>query len=339
MNTACAYTLYLDKLSSTSQRSIKSQLNSIGQRLGWSTDDIATKIQSIDYQTALQIRAMLVSARLSARSINRAMTAIKGIMKIAVIVGKVDQLQYLQIQSIGNLKHGEHAGSPLTAEQAAALLKRLQSAKTPLDTRNAAITTLLLGTGLRRSELCMLQFNQLRTGEHSLYVAKGKGNKSRTVFLPQWVIPFMERWLAIRSHQNGYLFCAVVSQQKATLAVTDNREHSAEAHQSTSLLSQLKAVPKVIPVDVSSGLDPSTIYRIVQGMTKAIGLEDVSPHDLRRTFITRLLEQNVDINTVRQMAGHASIATTTIYDKRDKRFMKSAAEQLNYQLVHKDKSS
>ena len=62
----------------------------------------------------------------------------------------------------------------------------------------------------------------------------------------------------------------------------------------------------------------------------AIGVEGVSPHDLRRTFITRLLEQNVDLNTVRQMAGHADIATTIMYDKRDQQVMQKAASQLSY---------
>jgi len=51
---------------------------------------------------------------------------------------------------------------------------------------------------------------------------------------------------------------------------------------------------------------------------------------LRRTFITRLLEQNVDLNTVRQMAGHADIATTIMYDKRDQQVMQKAASQLSY---------
>ena len=72
------------------------------------------------------------------------------------------------------------------------------------------------------------------------------------------------------------------------------------------------------------------VLRLVKTKLQHIGVENASPHDLRRTFITRLLEQNVDLNTVRQMAGHASITTTTIYDKRDMQFMQQAARSLSY---------
>ena len=79
-----------------------------------------------------------------------------------------------------------------------------------------------------------------------------------------------------------------------------------------------------------SKLSSSFIYSLIRKSLAAIGVEGVSPHDLRRTFITRLLEQNVDLNTVRQMAGHADIATTIMYDKRDQQVMQKAASQLSY---------
>ncbi|MNI89369.1 Tyrosine recombinase XerD [compost metagenome] len=56
------------------------------------------------------------------------------------------------------------------------------------------------------------------------------------------------------------------------------------------------------------------------------GMARFTPHDMRRTFITRLLEQGVDINTVRQLAGHSDISTTTRYDCRGEEMKISASK-------------
>lgn len=58
------------------------------------------------------------------------------------------------------------------------------------------------------------------------------------------------------------------------------------------------------------------------------GAKPDTPHDLRRTFITRLLEQGVDINVVRQLAGHADISTTTRYDCRGRQAVDRASRAL-----------
>jgi len=59
------------------------------------------------------------------------------------------------------------------------------------------------------------------------------------------------------------------------------------------------------------------IYRLIKDRSaQSIG-ESVTPHDLRRTFVTTLLSANIDLNTVRQAAGHQSIQTTAIYDFRN----------------------
>ena len=52
----------------------------------------------------------------------------------------------------------------------------------------------------------------------------------------------------------------------------------------------------------------------------------MTTHDLRRTFATRLLEKDVDITTVKNLMGHSSISTTTLYDRRGDDAMKRAAK-------------
>lgn len=324
----CAYALYLGRLSPNSRKSIQSQLNMIGRTLQWPVNEIPARLQQIDYQSAMQCRSLMVSAGYAARSINRAMVSLKGLLKVSALLGNIDQIQLLQIQSIPNLKHGEHRGSPLTAEQAVTLLNLLKSARTVLEIRNSAMIAVLLGTGLRRSEIVSLRQQDFDPLENTLFVAKGKGNKSRPVFIPLWTLQFLRIWLDIRGNSDGYLFCSLPSQFNQ---VPKNESSRCQLDASTGrLLANLRVVQKVNHLDTGSALDGSTIYRIVRKITAAVGLTDVSPHDFRRTFITRLLELNVDINTVRQMAGHANIATTSMYDKRTDKMMRQAVKNLSF---------
>lgn len=299
MSTVCPCALYLGRLSPTSRSSIGSQLKSIARLMNW-PDDYAPYFAKIDYQQALVIRAVLTNAGWQPRSINRAMIAIRGIVKVAVMTGIADQKDAAHIATINRLKHPEHQGTPLSASQVNQLFDMLVNGNSAVSKRNVTIFALLLGTGLRRSELVSLILSDYDRRNHTLLVRHGKGNKSRLLFMPKWCQEHMAEWLRLRRLEDGYLLCKTYTNGK-------------------------------IVTDV--GLTVSAVYRLIKSKLAAIGVPNVSPHDMRRTFITRLLEQNVDINTVRQMAGHADISTTTVYDKRDHQFMKQAALTLCYQSV------
>jgi integrase/recombinase XerD len=276
MSTASPYALYLSKLSATSRVSIASQLRSIARIMGWPLDDV-THFNRINYQEMLQIRTLLQHEGWTPRSINRAQVALK---------------------SISQLKYPEFQGTALTKQQVKSLFEMLARSTSATGIRNIALFAVLLGTGLRRSELVALDIKDLDLSKQTLLVRHGKGNKSRTVFLPEWCQQHLQNWLALRSKQAGFLFCPV------------------------------QVAGKVSP---DCAISVSLVFRLIKSKLKRIGVENASPHDLRRTFITRLLEQNVDLNTVRQMAGHAAITTTTIYDKRDVQFMQQAAAALRYE--------
>ncbi|WP_345855755.1 tyrosine-type recombinase/integrase [Shewanella algae] len=297
MTAATPYALYLSRLSATSQRSIHSQMRSIGKLMDWHSSELELKLSAIDYQQAMQLRALMVHAGWSARSINRAMTAIRNIVKVAALMGKADVSQVAHIETIGQMKHGQHQGNPLTNEQVTALFTRLKEQKTDYGKRTFAIFALFLGTGLRRSELAALKLSELDLEKQTLTVLAGKGNKSRILFLPAWVVQALVTWLKVRGQQQGYLICKC----------------------------SLTGIKRT-----GTAVSPDTLYRIVRETLSELGIPGVSPHDLRRTFITRLLSQRVDINTVRQMAGHADISTTTLYDKRSDDFMRQAAARLNF---------
>lgn len=297
MSTASPYALYLSKLSATSRVSIASQLRSIARIMGWPLDDV-TRFNRINYQEMLQIRTLLQHEGWAPRSINRAQVALESIVKIAVMMKQADAEQLEQLSTISKLKYPEFQGTALTKQQVKSLFEMLTRSTSATGIRNVALFAVLLGTGLRRSELVALDIKDLDLSKQTLLVRHGKGNKSRTVFLPEWCQQHLQNWLALRSKQAGFLFCPV------------------------------QVGGKVSP---DCAISVSLVFRLIKSKLKRIGVENASPHDLRRTFITRLLEQNVDLNTVRQMAGHAAIITTTIYDKRDVQFMQQAAAALRYE--------
>ena len=71
-----------------------------------------------------------------------------------------------------------------------------------------------------------------------------------------------------------------------------------------------------------------SVYDIVQQRAEQAQIGNVRPHDLRRTFVTQLLEAGVDLNTTRQLAGHQDIQTTARYDFRSEKAQKKAVQQL-----------
>jgi hypothetical protein len=77
-------------------------------------------------------------------------------------------------------------------------------------------------------------------------------------------------------------------------------------------------------------LSDRSAYAIVNRRVEQAGLIKASPHDLRRSFITYLLDCDVDIGTVADMAGHADVNTTRIYDRRQKKRNIKAAGKINF---------
>jgi integrase/recombinase XerD len=77
-------------------------------------------------------------------------------------------------------------------------------------------------------------------------------------------------------------------------------------------------------------MSASGIYDIVVRRGARAGLKHISPHDLRRTCLTSLLDGDVDIGTVASIAGHVSVDTTRIYDRGQDKRNKKAIEKLGY---------
>lgn len=160
--------------------------------------------------------------------------------------------------------------------------------------RDKAILETLFSTGLRVSELAGLLKEQVNLKEDEFSV-RGKGRKLRVVFLSDQAKYWLKKYLESRGDVNPYLFVSHDKAHKKTkLKPGNNRSEE----------NKVDAEP----------LTTRSIQRIVAKYTKAAGItKPVTPHTLRHSFATDLLQNGADIRSVQTMLGHSSITTTQIY--------------------------
>ena len=164
-------------------------------------------------------------------------------------------------------------------------LGRVRAASTRSeDPLTQPIVTILLDTGLRVSELCGLDLDDMDLEDKSALVIGGKGEKDRTVLFTQATVDAVGAWMPIRN----------------TRAETC---HDDEEKRSLLLSSRGRRI------------NPRSVQKLIDRLADAADIprSRLSPHTLRHTFATGLLERGADLVTIQRLLGHASIATTRVY--------------------------
>ena len=159
---------------------------------------------------------------------------------------------------------------------------------TPEGERNKAILETLYSCGLRVSELINLKLSDLFFDEGFIKVT-GKGNKQRFVPIGRGTQVIIERYV---QHTRGFL--AIKKGQEDTLFL--NRR--------------------------GNFLTRAMIFTIIKNLAVNCGIsKSISPHTLRHSFATHLLENGADLRSIQLMLGHESITTTEIYVHLDRKFL------------------
>jgi integrase len=175
---------------------------------------------------------------------------------------------------------GRRIGNWLNVDQAQELLRII-----PLDTlrgkRDAAIIGLLLGCGLRRSEVVALRLDQLQSREsHGVIVdLVGKGGRLRTVPIPTWCNDLIDLWLQSAHVTQGKVF---------QLTSKDGTSQHAE-------------------------VTVSVVWSAVKRYAGKIGMAHLAPHDLRRTCARLCHNAGGELEQIQFLLGHASVQTTERY--------------------------
>lgn len=162
----------------------------------------------------------------------------------------------------------------LSIEEVDTLLSQPET-KDPIGARDKAILELLYATGMRVSEICSLKLNDL---SDSLVKVTGKGKKERIVPVGQKAIQAVDHYLLN--------YRGIIKDDDAPLFVTRR----------------------------GNPIDRTTIYHRIKIYAKSANIfKSVSPHTLRHSFATHLLENGADLRLIQDMLGHVDIGTTDRY--------------------------
>lgn len=284
--------VYLARLAPGSRRTMAQALDTMAGLLSPGATAADLPWESLRYGHTQALRARLAESFAPATA-NKFLCALRGVLQEAWRLGLLESEDFRRASDLEAVKGSTlPRGRALAAGEVRALFGQGDG---PTDRRDAAIVAVLYGCGLRRSELVALDVADWNPVDRALAVRHGKGNKARQAFLPAGAAVALTAWLEARGEASGPLFVGI------------RRGGNVQ----------------------TSRLSDQAILHILQVRGEAAGVAPFSPHDLRRTFISDLLDAGADIATVQQMAGHASVTTTARYDRRGDAAKKRAADLLH----------
>ena len=208
-------------------------------------------------------------------SVNRMIASIKSFYKyLSIYRGLINVAE-----DVGSLKRKKALPKYLSIEEVDKLLEI--TLETPFDYRNKCMLEVLYATGLRASELINLDLNNVDTTNMVINVF-GKGSKERIVPLSKIALNYLELYI------NIYREKLFVKKQKPTDALFLNNHGTRISR--VGLFKMIKEIA------------------LKQGITK-----EITPHTLRHSFATHLIECGADIRSVQELLGHENVTTTEIY--------------------------
>ncbi|WCO00801.1 tyrosine-type recombinase/integrase [Psychroserpens ponticola] len=259
-----------------SQLTLKAYLNDIQVFSDFVLSEYDSKsITNANYQQIRSWIILLVDEGISNRSINRKVSSLNTYYKFLL---KIEEIEVNPLTKHKALKTSKKIQVPFSEEEIKTVLQELNFETDFEGLRNRLIIELFYATGIRRIELVQLKLNDVDLANKTLKVL-GKRNKERFIpLLPSVVDTF-----------NSYMIT-----RKELVVLKDD-----------SFLFLTKKGVKIYE---------TLVYRIINDyFSKASTKVKRSPHILRHSFATHLLNQGANLNAVKELLGHSSLAATQIY--------------------------
>lgn len=232
------------------------------------------EVDQVDRFAVLDLLAHLQNKQRARTTISRMISSLRQFYKYLQRVGKC-QTNPLDLVKLP--KRHQTLPTVLSNSEVVALIKAVDTS-TKLGVRDRAIIEVLYATGMRVSELCNLTMDQLHLSVH-LIQPRGKGEKERIVPVGQIAEDWLKKYLTqvrpgLLRHESTFVFLNAHGQH----------------------------------------LTRQAIWQLLKKLARKAGIrKDVTPHTLRHSFATNLLNNGADLRVVQELLGHSDISTTQIY--------------------------
>jgi site-specific recombinase XerD len=299
--------VYLSTLRPKGRRAMLHGLNVIAGLLREKSEALNFPWHQLRYQHTTAVVAALVEKGYRPASINMMLSGLRGVLNAAETLELMSAEDCRRACKVKNVRNDTlPKGRALATGEMNALLGACSQDQSRAGLRDAALVAVLYSGGLRRSEVVALDLSDFNQETAALTVRGGKGGKDRLVYLSgsegSGAEAAVKDWLLVRGDKAGPLFCPV------------NKGDNLMFRRMTD----------------------QAVLGILKKRGREAHVQAFSPHDLRRTFISDLLDAGADIATVQKLAGHSQVTTTARYDRRGEATKKKAAGLLHVPYRKRD---
>lgn len=284
------YAMHLRLERNYSQNTIAGYLHDVGLLLEYAEG----KNLDVKNLTEANLHEFLASLRdmgIGPRSQARIIAGVRGFYRYLALEGVIENNP---AELLDSPKLTLHLPEVLSIEEIDEMIKAIPRDKEEA-LRNEAIIEMLYGSGLRVSELINLRISRI-SFEDGFMLVEGKGSKERVVPISPRALQLTKLWMEERT-------CLNISPDASDILFLNRR-----GRQLTRVM----------------------IFYIVKDLATRAGINrPVSPHTLRHSFATHLLEGGANLRSIQELLGHESVTTTELYVHLDRRHLRATLEQFH----------